>query len=49
VLRGLTPGIEQGIFPPADLDAVTLEQAVGAYGRINDGTARKKPVITFPA
>jgi hypothetical protein len=49
VLRGLLPGIERGIFPPPDFEAVTLEQAVGAYRRINDGTARKKPVITFPA
>lgn len=49
VLRGLMPGIEQGSFPPPDFEVVTLEQAVGAYGRINDGTVRKKPVITFPA
>jgi NADPH:quinone reductase-like Zn-dependent oxidoreductase len=49
VLRGLMPGIERRTFSPPHFEAVTLVQAVGAYGRMNDGTARKTPVITFPA
>ena len=47
VLRGMMPGVEQGLFKPPDFETVTLDRAALAYGRINDGTASKKQVIVF--
>jgi NADPH:quinone reductase len=49
VLRAVMPGIQRETFPPPEFEAATLEQAVRANGHINDGTARKKSVIIFPA
>ncbi len=49
VLRGMMPGVEQGLFKPPDFETVTLDRAALAYGHINDGTARKKQVIVFPS
>jgi hypothetical protein len=49
VLRAMMPGVEQGLFKPPDFETVTLDQAVEAYGKIDDATARMKQVIVFRA
>jgi len=49
VLRAIKPGVEGGLFKPPDFETVTLDRAVEAYGKINDGTARTKQVIVFRA
>jgi NADPH2:quinone reductase len=49
VLRGMMPGVEQGLFKPTDFETVTLDGAAQAYGNFNDGTARMKQVIVFRA
>jgi NADPH:quinone reductase len=47
VLRGLTPGLERGLFPPPDFETVPLDRALEAYAQIHEGTVRKKQVIVF--
>ncbi len=47
ILRGLLPGIEQGVFLPPEVETVPLEGAVDGYRRLNGGTARKKLVIVM--
>jgi NADPH2:quinone reductase len=47
VLRGMMPGVEQGLFKAPDFETVTLDGAAQAYGNINDGTARMKQVIVW--
>lgn len=49
VLQCMMPGVEDGIFKPPDFETVTLDRAVNAYARVNDGTARRKQVIAFPS
>ncbi len=45
ILRGLLPGIEQGLYPAPLLEMCRLEDAVEAYRRIDSGAAKKKMVI----
>ena len=45
ILRALLPGIESGCFPPSEVEICTLEEALQAYLRIEEGKAAKKIVI----
>jgi NADPH:quinone reductase-like Zn-dependent oxidoreductase len=45
ILRGLTPGIEDGTFPPPALKACTFSEAVQAYQLVNEGKTREKQIL----
>jgi NADPH:quinone reductase-like Zn-dependent oxidoreductase len=47
VLRGLMPGIEAKQFTAPEVELIPLDEAVGAYRREADRTARSKLVISF--
>lgn len=47
VLRGLIPGIESNQFTAPEVESVPLDDAIQAYQRLDEGTARKKQVISF--
>jgi len=45
ILRGLTPGIEDGTFPPPILTTCTFSNAVQAYWLVNEGRTREKQIL----
>ncbi|HZA12738.1 zinc-binding alcohol dehydrogenase family protein [Mycobacterium sp.] len=47
VLRGLMPGIEAKKFTAPEVESIQVEEAIDAYRRLNDGTARRKLVMSF--
>jgi NADPH:quinone reductase len=45
ILRALLPGFESGCFPPPDVELCTLEEALQAYRRVEEGKAAGKIAI----
>ena len=47
MLQGLLPGFKEGIFSPPPVEAISLDEAPGAYRTIAAGSSGKKFVIRF--
>ena len=45
ILRGLTPGIEDGTFPPPAIQERPFADAVDAYRLVGAGTAKDKQIL----
>ena len=45
ILRGLTPGIEDGTFPPPVTKSCNFESAVLAYRSVAEGKAKEKQIL----
>jgi len=45
ILRGLTPGIEDGTFPPPILKTCTFTDAIHAYQSVSEGRTREKQIL----
>jgi NADPH:quinone reductase-like Zn-dependent oxidoreductase len=45
ILRGLTPGIEDGTFPPPALKTCTFSNAIQSYRLVNEGKTREKQIL----
>jgi NADPH:quinone reductase len=48
ILKGLLPGFKDGIFSPPAVEAVSLDDAPGAYRAVLEGSSEKKFIIRFP-
>ena len=48
ILKGLLPGFKDGIFSPPAVEAVSLDDAPGAYRVVIEGSSGKKFIIRFP-
>jgi len=47
ILKALLPGFKEGIFSPPPVEPVSLDEAIGAYRAIAEGSTGKKFVIRF--
>jgi NADPH2:quinone reductase len=45
ILRGLTPGIEDGTFPPPITRSCGFEEAIAAYRWVSEGKAKEKQIL----
>ena len=47
ILSGLTPGIEDGTFPPPAIKTCGFSDAIKAYHLVNEGKAREKQILVL--
>lgn len=47
ILRALLPGFREGIFSPPRVEAISLDDALGAYRALEEGRSAGKFVIPF--
>lgn len=45
ILRGLTPGIEDGTFPPPAVKTCSFSDVIEAYRRVEEGKVREKQIL----
>ena len=45
ILRGLTPGIEDGTYPPPAIQTRSLEEGIEAYRLVNEGKVKEKLIL----
>jgi NADPH2:quinone reductase len=45
ILRGLTPGIEDGTFPPPQIKTVTFSNCIEAYRLVGEGKVKEKQIL----
>jgi NADPH2:quinone reductase len=45
ILRGLTPGIEDGTFPPPSIQSRSFSDSIEAYGLVGEGKVKEKQIL----